>query len=357
MNAVHVVVPDTVDDPTRPSGGNTYDRWVCAGLIELGWSVHLHPVPGRWPQPDAPALAGLAEVVAGFPDRSVVLLDGLVASCTPEVVVPAAARLRVAVLVHMPLGGFPNGNSLPCALSAERAVLSAADAVLTTSDWTRRWLLERYGLDATRVHAAEPGVVSARLAPGTTSGGELICVAAVVPGKGHDQLVEALAKVVDLPWRCTCAGALDLDPTFVRRVTRQSEEHGIADRVRFVGPLGGEDLDDLYAGADALLLCSRFETYGLVVGEALARGLPVLASSVGGVAQALGLAPDGTTPGLLVPTGDADAFAAAVRAWLSDDRLRTRLRRSAQERRLTLAPWSVTACRVADVLHQLGGRR
>jgi hypothetical protein len=356
VKAVHVVVPDAVDDPARPSGGNTYDRRVCAGLAELGWSVRRHPVPGRWPRPDAQALAGLAEVVKGLPDGSAVLLDGLVASCTPEVVVPATTRLQVAVLVHTPLGGLSNEGSVECAQSAELAVLSAAPAVLTTSDWTRRWLLERYGLAPARLHVAEPGAARAGVVAGTTAGGELLCVAAVVPGKGHDQLVAALAEVADLPWRCTCVGALDLDPSFVERVTREAEEHGIADRVRFVGPLGEDELDGLYAAADLLLLASRFETYGLVVSEALARGLPVLAASVGGVAEALGQAPDGTRPGLLVPGGEVEAFAAALRAWLADAQLRTRLRRSASERRLTLAPWSVTARRVADVLEQMDGR-
>ena len=49
MTAVHVVVPDGIDDPTQPSGGNTYDRQVCRELGSSGWSVHEHPVLGAWP--------------------------------------------------------------------------------------------------------------------------------------------------------------------------------------------------------------------------------------------------------------------------------------------------------------------
>ena len=356
MTTVHVVVPDAVDDPARPSGGNTYDRRICAGLAELGWSVHLHRIPGGWPRPDSRARAVLAEVLAALPDGSTALLDGLLASCTPGVVVPEATRLRVVVLVHSPLGELPDGGC-PGRTSVEEAdVLTHAAAVLTTSDWTRRRLLDRYALDPARLHVAEPGVDGADLAPGTTAGGHLLCVAAVVPGKGHDQLATALAQVADLPWRCTCAGAVDLAPTFLRRVIHQTEQQGIADRLRFVGALEESDLNGLYAVSDVLLLASRYETYGLVVTEALARGLPVLAWSVGGVPEALGQAPDGTRPGLLVPAGDVEAFAAAVRAWLGDAQLRRRLRRAASERRLTLAPWSVTARRVADVLEEIGAR-
>jgi glycosyltransferase involved in cell wall biosynthesis len=356
VRTVHVVVPDTVDDPSRPSGGNTYDRRVCAGLTALGWSVHLHPVPGRWPRPEAKALAVLAEVLTSLPDGSLALLDGLVASCTPGHVVPETARLRVVVLVHMPLGEPPDGDGPGGGRADEAAVLTHAAAVLTTSDWTRRHLLDCYPLDPARLHVAEPGVDRADLAPGTTAGGQLLCVAAVIPGKGHDQLAAALAQVADLPWRCTCAGAVDLDPTFFQRVVHQSEEQGIADRLRFAGPLADNDLNSLYAGSDVLLLASRKETYAMVVTEALARGLPVLAWSVGGVPEALGEAPDGMRPGLLVPAGDVEALAAAARAWLSDQALRRRLRRAAEERRLTLPPWSVTARRVADVLEETGAR-
>jgi glycosyltransferase involved in cell wall biosynthesis len=297
----------------------------------------------------------LAELLAALPDGSLALLDGLVASCTPGHVMSEAARLRVVVIVHMPLGEL-SGGCPERARADEAAVLTHAAAVLTTSDWTRRRLLDRYALDPARLHVAEPGVDGADLAPGSAAGRQLLCVAAVIPGKGHDQLAASLGQVADLPWRCTCAGAVDLDPTFLRRVVRQTEEQGIADRLRFVGALEERDLNSLYAGSDLLLLASRNETYAMVVTEALARGLPVLASSVGGVPEALGQAPDGTTPGLLVPAGDADALAAAVRAWLSDGQLRTRLRCRAQERRLTLAPWSVTARRVADVLEQMGAR-
>ncbi len=110
MRAVHFVVPDGIDDPARPSGGNTYDRHVRRGLDSLGWSVHEHAVPGSWPRPDAAALAGLAGVVQRIPDDAVVLLDGLVASTAPDVLVAQARRLRLVVLVHMPLGHRPPGD-------------------------------------------------------------------------------------------------------------------------------------------------------------------------------------------------------------------------------------------------------
>jgi glycosyltransferase involved in cell wall biosynthesis len=269
----------------------------------------------------------LAEVIERIPDDAVVLLDGLIASTADDVLVPQARRLRLVVLIHMPLGD-----------TRERAVLSAAAAIVTTSGWGRRRLLELYPLSAERVHVAHPGVDAADLATGTAAGEALLCVAAVIPGKGHDVLLDALSTMTDLSWRCLCVGSLDRDPEFAARLPR------LDGRVSFTGPRTGADLDRTYAGADLLVLPSRAETYGMVVTEALARGLPVVATDVGGVTEALGHG------GLLVPPEDPAALAGALRDWLGDADLRGRLRRAARERRESLPAWSTATSVVAGVL-------
>jgi glycosyltransferase involved in cell wall biosynthesis len=345
-----VVVPEGIDDPARPSGGNAYDRQVCRGLSSLGWSVHEHAVPGCWPRPDAASGAALADVVQRLPDDAVVLLDGLIASTAPAVLVPQSSRLRLVVLVHMPLGHRPAGDATDAARAREREVLSVAAAVVTTSAWTRRRLLELYPLSADRVHVAEPAVDAADLATGTAAGGALLCVAAVTSDKGHDVLLDALAKTTDLSWHCVCVGSLDRDPAFVQGLRRRSRDAGIGDRVCFPGPRTGADLDRSYAAADVMVLASRAETYGMVVTEALARGLPVVAAEVGGLTEALGHGADGIRPGLLVPPDDPEALGAALRAWLGDAALRERLRRAARERRESLSRWSTTTSVLADVL-------
>ena len=135
---------------------------------------------------------------------------------------------------------------------------------------------------------AEPGVDAADLAPGSADGGALLCVAAVTRGKGHDVLLGGLATVTDLAWRCACVGSLDRAPAFADHVQRRALAGGLRDRVHFAGPRTGAALDSAYAAADLLVLASHGETYGMVVTEALARGVPVLATDVGGVPEALG---------------------------------------------------------------------
>ena len=353
MSEVHVIVPEGIDDPARPSGGNTYDRRVCRGLATLGWAVHEHAVPGAWPRPGEAGHVALARAVRRIPDGAPVLLDGLIASTAPEALVPQARRLRQVVLVHMPLGHRPPDDEAGALRAREREVLAAAAAVVTTSAWSRRRLGELYALPAGRVHVAEPGVDAARLAPGSAAGDALLCVAALTPDKGHDVLLDALAMATDLSWRCTCVGSQVRDPVFAHRMRRRARNSRLGDRVRFSGPLTGAELDRAYAAADLLVLASHTETYGMVVTEALARGLPVLATEVGGVTEALGRGEDGTRPGLLVPPGDPAALGTALRAWLEDAELRDRLRRAARERRTTLRPWAATASLVADILAEV----
>jgi glycosyltransferase involved in cell wall biosynthesis len=347
---VHVIVPEGIDDPERPSGGNTYDRRVCAGLAALGSVVHQRPVAGAWPRRDASGHAALARAVERIPDDAVVLLDGLIACAAPEVLVPHACRLRQVVLVHMPLGHRPPDAAAGGVRARERDVLAAAVAVVATSAWTRRRLGELYSLPADRVHVAEPGVDEADLAPGSAAGGALLCVAAVTPDKGHDVLLGGLATAMDLPWRCACVGSLVRDAPFADGVRRRARAGGLGDRVRFPGPCSGPRLDGAYAAADLLVLASHAETYGMVVTEALARGLPVLATEVGGVTEALGHGAEGIRPGLLVAPDDPAALGAALRAWLVDAELRGRLRRAARERRASLRRWPATTAVVAAVL-------
>jgi len=295
---IHVVRPPGVDDPVRPSGGNVYDRRLIAGL---GAAEHTS--------------------TATVPDGAVALVDGLLSS---PALAAETTRLRVVVLVHLP-------REEPW----EGPLLRAVAGVVTTSRWTRDWLLEHYALDPTRVFVAEPGADPAPLAPGTATGGALLCVGAVTRLKGYDVLAAALAALGDLEWTCRGVGSTALEPAFAA---------GLGTEVRLTGPLPPSEVDAVYAEADLLVLASRAETYGMVVTEALARGVPVVATDVGGVPEAL----DGA--GVLVPPGDVAALAAALRRWLTDEDHRADLRDAARRRRERLTGWERTTALVADAV-------
>ncbi|HWM56294.1 MAG TPA: glycosyltransferase family 4 protein [Pseudonocardia sp.] len=350
-----VVLPGDVADPSAPSGGNVYGLRVCQELAAAhGWDVRRADLDGTWPRPGPAARARLTGTLAALPDGATVLVDGLVAGGVPEILEPAARRLRLAVLVHLPLA---DETGLEPALAAElatreQATLRAAHAVVVTSPAAARALRGR-GLPAERIHVAAPGVDPAPLAAGTDGAHGLLCVASLTPRKGQDLLLDALAELADRPWTLVCAGPLHRAPTYVEALRATLARHGLTERVLLAGPLGGAALQARYDAADLAVLVSWTETYGMVVTEALARGIPVLATRAGALPDTLGHAPDGSRPGLLVPPGDATELVAALRRWFDDATLRYRLRTAAHARRVILPGWEQTARSVHQVLDRL----
>lgn len=341
---VTAILPAGVDDPDRPSGGNRYDRRVCDELRRDGWMVEERLVQ----------VASAAELAKALRAPSgVVLVDALVAVRAPEPLIRAAHTHPVVVVAHMCFG-----RAEPALRRGEHTLLSQVHGIITPSRWLAGQLCSAYGLAAERVSVASPGVDPAvRLAAPSRAGSRLLCVATVTKAKGHDLLLGALGDLEDRDWQLTCAGALTIDPGFAAE--QLAGARGLGGRVRFTGPLTGGALTSAYAEADLLVLASRSESWGMVVTEALAHGVPVLAAAVGGVPEALaaasakGAAADGEpAPGLLVPPGDRGALARALDHWLTDAGLRARLSGAAHRGGARLPGWGRTAGQVAAVLRQ-----
>ncbi|MHA6799327.1 glycosyltransferase family 4 protein [Bounagaea algeriensis] len=353
MHSIHFVHPPEAD---APSGGDHYDRRVAEELRSSGWRVRRTVLPGSWPRPGADDAARLDAALAALPGRCPVLLDGLVACGTPEVVERHAARLPLAVLVHLPLAcetGTPSDLARELHLREGR-VLRAVRRVLVPSGWTARHISRRHGVAPSRITVARPGADPVVPARGSGGAGALLSVAAVTPMKGHDVLAAALARCCDLDWHCSIAGSHARAPGHAARVRAEVRARGLTDRVRFAGPLRAAALDAAYAAADLVVVPSRAETYGLVITEALARGVPVVASDVGGAPEALGSTDEGVLPGMLVPPADPVELARALRRWLTDACERARLREAAHRRRGTLNTWRETARQVGEALERLG---
>jgi glycosyltransferase involved in cell wall biosynthesis len=326
-------------DLAAPTGGNRYDAALTDALGGLGVLVEQRRA-GR--DDLAAALDAGAPAPRTTPgDDAPVLVDGLLACAEPDVVGAAvAAGTRVHVLVHLPLALETGLTDEEAAWldALEHRTLHAATGVVTTSRWAADHLRERHRLD--RVAVAVPGVDPAPPAAGSRPP-RLLQLASVTPRKDQLGVVTALARVADLGWTAHLTGALDTDPGYTETVRAAIEEHGLTGRVHLTGPLGGADLDAALDAADLVLLPSRAETWGMAVTEGLARGVPAVVAAGTGAEEALGRAPDGAVPGAVVPPGDPDALAAALRHLLGPGRERAIA--AARVRRSTLGGWSDTA--------------
>jgi glycosyltransferase involved in cell wall biosynthesis len=331
------VVPEGVDDPARVSGGNVFDLRVADGLRGLGWDVRLVESGA-----DASSPAALATV----PSDGLALVDGLVAIRAPEAIERARGRVRLALLVHMVAGAFADADVE--ALAAERRALACADLVLATSAWARDELVARGLVAPERVAVAPPGTDDAPLAEGTASRASLLCVGAVAPHKGQDVLVDALAALGP-GWTCTIAGSVAVDPAFARRVADRAADLGVSDRIRWAGAVGRRELDALYDRADVLVEPSRTESFGMAVADALRRGIPVIATRVGGIPEAV----DPGRAAILVSPGRPAALREALRRWMTEPGLRDALTAEARREGPHRADWSDTAVRVDRALRGL----
>lgn len=320
-------------DVATPTGGNTYDLAVAEALRAAGDEVELVRCDP----------SGVRDVVRR-PWDGPTMVDGLLAGPHPEVVRAA----RVAVLVHMPLA-LETGLAAEEAValdSREREALQAAAVVVATSEWTAAYLVRHHGL--ADVAVAPPGVDPAPVGAGSHPP-LLVHVAALLPHKNQLGVVAALSELTDLPWRARFAGSVDRDPGYATAVRSAVAAAGLVDRVEIAGEVSR---DSAWAGADLALLPSLVETYGLVVTEALARGVPSIVTD-GGPAEALGRTPTGDRPGVVVPVGDQQALRRELRRWLTDEQHRRCLRAAALARRATLEGWDGTADHVRRALRDL----
>ncbi|MFE4949663.1 glycosyltransferase family 4 protein [Leifsonia sp. NPDC056665] len=340
MSEVYFVVPETIDDPRRVSGGNRYDQRVRDGLRAEGWTVHMLLVTGR-------GTGWTGRALAALPEGALALVDGLLVSREPEAIVAHRSRLRIVVLAHMVAAPVGSGDGMLG--DSDLAALRSVRRIVATSAWTRSELLEQDAADPHRIVVAHPGVDPAPATTASAGGGRLLCVAAVAPHKGQDLLLRALAGFADRDdWTCTLVGSLTVDPDFVAALTAVIDAAGLAGRIRFAGVLDPRALSEAYGEADLVVLPSRSESYGMAVAEALAHGVPVLATGIGGIPEAI-VREDAT---MIVPPDDAWALRVVLQQWWASAARRDALKAAALEAREAGRRWEDTIAVVASALRE-----
>ena len=196
---------------------------------------------------------------------------------------------------------------------------------------------------------ASPGSDPAPLAQGSQDGVvRLLSVGAVVPRKGFDVLIAALATLGDLPWRLTIAGDRTRDRSAAAQLDADIARHALENRVAVLDAVSPQRLAALYAEADLFVLASYFEGYGMAYAEAVAHGLPVIGTNIGAIADTV--PPDA---GLLVDPGDIPAFAGAMRRVIEDAGLRRRLADAARTAAPQFPTWRQSAEVFAHALERL----
>jgi glycosyltransferase involved in cell wall biosynthesis len=343
-------------DRDVPTGGNVYNSNLLTELDALGVKVRLQTLPGPWPEGNASTHAQLAKVLQGAPTS---IVDGIVGCGAPDVIAAAVDSGRVIlILLHLPisdeLGLEPSRRERYAALEAR--AIRAASGVLSTSRWSAEKFTRRFG--CRDVGVAVPGVRPAEVARGSqhTGAPRFLTLATLTPTKDQLTLVHALRQVAGLSWTAALIGSDQSAPHYAARVRAHIASAGLTERIVVPGMLTGDTLDREWDAADLLVLPSRTETYGLVIGEALARGVPAVVPAETGAVEALHQGEtmhSSVTPGTAVPSGDPARLAEVFRSWLTKPTLRHAWRQAALARRATLPGWQQTAKSVLTYLERV----
>ena len=336
-------------DLSTATGGFGYDRRIVAELTSLGWSVEVLDLGNGFPRPTAQMRSDTERLLAALPHGLRVVVDGLAFGALPEIAQTLRDTHRLIALVHHPLAletGLSADESTALRAS-EQAALACARHVVTTSTMTMRMLAEDFQVPTERLSVVEPGTDRPVIVPRCRREVVLLlAVGAVVPRKGYDVLVTALAKIAHLPWHLTIAGDLSRSPATVALLRTEIARSGLADRVVLHGVVAADELASLFTESDVFVLATRFEGYGMAFTEALAHGLPVVGTKIGALEQTVS-----ADAGVLVPVDDADGLADALRYLIERPEERERL--ATRARAAVFPSWREQATRFATVLEEL----
>jgi glycosyltransferase involved in cell wall biosynthesis len=310
MTGLVFVVPGRLDQLT---GGYLYDRHVIDGLRSRGRDVEIIELGF---EADGRTLASVA-------DGTPTVVDALAFAGLEQAIADQERRLKLLALVHHPLAeetGLSRRDAERLA-ALEAALLPRFRGVLCPSRRTAA-AVERYGVSPERIAVIPPGTAkpAAYRQQLRRPAGALLCVASLIPRKGHRVLVEALRRLHTLDWSLLCVGALDRDPPTTRTVRRMISAAGLNRRITLAGEWSPERMTHAYRAADIFVLPSFHEGYGMAYAEAMAHGLPIIATTAGAIPETVP-----RTAGLLVPPGNVAALARALRQVLVDRALAARL--------------------------------
>lgn len=355
-------------DIELPTGGYIYDRRVLSLLPQFHVVAKHLQLPGGYPSPGSADLEATVRIFSKLPRDTILLIDGLAFGAMPADVI-SSAKCPIVALVHHPL-------CLETGLSADRqaelkateaAALALARQVVVTSSTTARTLHSLFAVPAEKITVAEPGTDAAqqatrlRVTPIRAPKGDqtteavqpppppeplqLLAVGSIVPRKGYDILIRALDPLGHLDWQLTIAGDQDRSPESTSALRTEIRFSRVHNQIRLVGAVDEGRLADLYAHADLFVTASLYEGYGMVLSEALARGLPIVTTTGGAASETV---PDRAA--LKVPPGDVDALTAALGRAIRDTALRKKLAEASWEAGQKLPRWEDTARIVAGVI-------
>jgi glycosyltransferase involved in cell wall biosynthesis len=348
MQPIHFLVPGDISTAT---GGYAYDRAIMSGLHRLGAEVELHTLDASFPMPSHLAIAAVSNILADIPAKHIVLIDGLALPGLAPILARHRNRIKTATLIHHPVALETGLSSLQSKQlgSAEYAALAEVQLVLCTSQWTADALC-KLGVEAQKLRVVVPGTEMPAHPPKAKNNTprNLLCVATITPRKGHDVLVRALASIRDLDWHLDCVGSFTRDADHTQAITQLIEQEDLGSRITLHGEVSNNQLAAFYSAADVFVLASQLEGFGMVLTEAQAYGLPIIATRAGAIPDTVSQA-----SAILVARNSPDEFGKALERLMTNAPLWSKQRATAVARSKLIRTWQSAAIEFQNALAPL----
>lgn len=330
-----LIVPGSIDQIT---GGYVFARRIVWELRARGDHVSVIELDGQFPDADPVARRAAADALAALPNGAVAVIDGLALLGFTDCLADEAQRLKLVGFVHHSLADETGLSARKTGrfLAAEQRLLALLRGTVCPSRNTAGALLN-HGIPEERIAITPPGTaksVAGRRREKFHRQLRMLTVASITPRKGHRMLVEALASLDRATWRLDCIGSLTRDPDCVAELRETIMAHGLETNVRLLGERPPAQLNPAYDDADLFVLPSFHEGYGMAYAEAMAHGLPVIATTAGAIPDTV---PKGA--GILVPPGDVAALTEALERATRDTAFLARLSAGARRTAAELPDW------------------
>ncbi len=218
---------------------------------------------------------------------SIVIIDSLILGTIPEILEKFTSKHIVAGMIHLPLSLNPSfsENEKKYFRERENSSFKHCTLLIVTSDFTKSELIKS-GIYDEKIHVVTPGIntsINQRSYPDKPK--NLLCVSRILSSKGQLDLINALANLQHFNWNLTLCGGYDEQDDYYKEIRNRILISGLEDRIDFTGELPGLEVEKYYQQTDLFILPSYFETYSMVLQEAMAFKLPLIAANAGAATQ------------------------------------------------------------------------
>jgi len=281
---LHFLIPGDID---TLSSCYIYDKRLVEGLKKKGHDVEVYRLGDDFPFPSEDSLNHCHKVIKSIPSAEPIIIDSLAFGTIPSILKEVSATNPIVALIHLPLSMDPNYSAYQRTLftSPEMEAFSLATKFVVSSEYTFEILLN-LGIEAHKINLIIPGIdhfPQKKNYPEKPA--KLLSIANLCRSKDHAILVRALTALKDKDWVLHCYGNLDMDRDCLADFQAMIRKNSLQKKILVHATISGKELSDAYLDADLFVHPSDFEIYGMALAEALAHGIPVIASTGGGICK------------------------------------------------------------------------